>query len=450
MSHRQRLLMVLMAVGLILLGVAFPSFLTPNDIGLLDAVRTAEETRQANPLLLASVLVVLLNTVRALPHYIGVFLLCEALLDVVKPRWLSALLPMLILPGVYKLINLYTPIKYHFGGPAVMLVVAIIFLNRMERGAAGIGAKVLILGQFLLAVEWLDMVKWLTPYGFGLGPVSFKIKQLAESNGVDFGLSMFALLLCLFLLLSVGISVLLTRMFNQTVRERNRVHQVQLKMAEARSGQEVLFLVHDLKTPLTSIGGLSSLINMRVDDEKVRTYSQKIEQSITVMSEMISEILFADRKKLVSVQEILDTVTSSRFSGSPDVLTVEVREPMPLLYVNKIRIVRALINLLNNAFDAVAGLPHGSVRLLVERSQSEVHFSVVDNGTGIPQEDLENIWNLGYSTKDSAGAGLAFVRQVVKAHGGRTAVRSTKGEGTVVTVILPGGAEPDGKDSDRR
>lgn len=439
MPADRKILLLITAFLLIVLGVIFPSFFGPDDIGLLEAVSRAEQTGEANPLLQASVLVVLLNTVRALPHYIGVFLLCEVFKEFVKSRWLYPVLPIVMLPAIYHLINMNSALKYHFGGPAVLLIVVIIILNQLESGAAGIAAKTLILAQFLIAVEWLDMVKWLTPYGFGWGPVSAKIKQLAALHGVDFGLSVFSLLLCLLLLLSAGISILLTRTFNRTEREKTRSHQIQLKMAEARSGQEALFLVHDLKTPLTAIGGLSSLISMRVNDEKVRTYSQKIEQSIDLMNEMISEILFEDRRTLVTVQEVLDTVTASRLSGSEDILTVEIRGEMPLLYVNKARVVRALINLLNNAFDAIAGQPNGSVRLIVESSKSEVHFSVSDNGPGIAEQDLESIWNLGFSTKDSAGAGLPFIRQVIEKHQGRVAVRSVQGEGTVVTVMLPGG-----------
>lgn len=439
MAAKRSVFLLITAGFLILLGVSFPSFFGPQQIGLLEAVHTAEQTGEANPLLQASVLVVLLNSVRALPHYIGVFLLCEVITDFVKSRWLTPLVPVVLLPCIYVLINMHSPLKYSFGGPAVLLIIGIIILNQMERGAAGVIAKALILGQFLLALEWLDMVKWLTPYGFGWGPVSARIKQLAEIHGADFGLSVFSLLLCILLLLSAGISILLTRMFNRTVRERNRVHQIQLKMAEARSGQEALFLVHDLKTPLTAIGGLSSLIKWRVKDEKIQTYSQKIEQSIDLMNDMISEILYEDIRTLVTVQEILDTVKSSRLSGSEDLLTVEIRGEPPLLYVNKTRVVRALINLLNNAFDAIAEHPSGSVTMIVESSGNEAHFSVLDNGVGVSEQEIQKIWSLGFSTKGSAGAGLSFVRQVIEAHHGRVAVRSTQGEGTVVTVILPGG-----------
>lgn len=439
MSADRRIILLIIAFLLIALGVIFPSFFGPDNIGLLEAVQRAEQTGEANPLLQASVLLVLLNTIRALPHFIGVFLLCEVFKEFVKSRWLYPLLPIVLLPTIYNLINLNSALKYHFGGPAVLLIIVIIILNQMESGAAGITAKTLILTQFLIAVEWLDMVKWLTPYGFGWGPISTKVKQLAALHGADFGLSIFALLLCLLLLISSGISILLTRTFNRTEREKTRSHQIQLKMAEARSGQEALFLVHDLKTPLTAIGGLSSLISMRVNDEKVRTYSKKIDQSIDLMNKMISEILFEERRTFVSVQEILDTVTSTRLSGSEDLLTVEVRGEMPLLYVNKARLVRALINLLNNAFDAITGQPDGYVKLIVECSAHEVHFSVSDNGLGIAEQDLQNIWDLGFSTKDSAGAGLPFIRQVIETHQGRVAVRSAQGEGTVVTVILPGG-----------
>ncbi len=367
-----------------------------------------------------------------------------------KNRWLALLIPLVMLTSIYWIMGLYAPTKYPMAGSAIMLIAGVTGLNQLYKSIIGVGAKTFILIQYFLAVEWLGLVSWLTPYGFGLESLSYRIKQLADVYSFEYGLNVFSLLLSFFLLFTSGISFVLARIKNVTALERMHAQHVKLKMAEARSGQEVLFLVHDLKTPLTSIQGLNSLINMRVDDEKIRTYSQKIEQSIASMSEMISDILFEDIRKMVSVQEILDTVASERLSGSPDLLTIQAVGPMPYIYVNKTRIVRALINLLNNAFDAIAETSIGSVRLLVTSTAGGVHFSVIDNGTGISEEHLHSVWNIGFSTKDSAGAGLAFVRQVVEAHQGRVEVRSKKGEFTIVTVVLPKGEERYAEAANRR
>ncbi|WP_164985223.1 HAMP domain-containing sensor histidine kinase [Ammoniphilus sp. CFH 90114] len=439
---RRKIFLLLAALTLFVIGVILSTLLGPEHIRLLDAVWMVEVTRMANPLLISSIFAVVFNTAQSLPHYLGLFLFCEVISTSIKRRWLAVVVPLLFLLITHSLLFLYFPNDFYYSGSAVLLILGIIAVNQIGRELPGIGWKILILFQYLLAIEWLDMVKWLTSFGFGTRRISLRIKQLAEAYGVDSGLSLFSLLLFFVLLLSAGITCLLIRMMKHTEQEKLRVQQVKLKMAQARSGQEVLFLVHDLKTPLTSIRGLNSLVQLRAPDKKVETYSEKIEQSIAHMNSMISEILFEEKRTLVSVHEIIDTVRSTRSGGSLGSFDVDVKGEMPLLYVNKTRIVRTLINLLNNSFESTVDVPNRKVGLLVERSRNEVHFSIFDNGKGISQEHIKKIWDLGFSTKDSAGAGLAFVRQVIEGHQGKLTVRSTEGE-TVVTVILPKGEAHD-------
>ena len=60
-----------------------------------------------------------------------------------------------------------------------------------------------------------------------------------------------------------------------------------------------------------------------------------------------------------------------------------------------------------------------------------------DNGDGIPEEELDNIWGHGTSGRHSSGMGLAFVQTALQKMNGTIAMRSTEGTGTSISLILP-------------
>ena len=111
-----------------------------------------------------------------------------------------------------------------------------------------------------------------------------------------------------------------------------------------------------------------------------------------------------------------------------------------MVSVNKIRFIRALINLSDNASRAVDGTT-GQIWLRVLREETGdgpwVLFLVEDNGTGIEPEALEHLWDRGFSTKGSHGLGLSFVQKVVQDLGGTAQVLSRAGQGTRFTVRIP-------------
>jgi signal transduction histidine kinase len=101
---------------------------------------------------------------------------------------------------------------------------------------------------------------------------------------------------------------------------------------------------------------------------------------------------------------------------------------------------RAILNLVVNAAQAS---PHGGVvtvktRRVETAAGPNVEIAIIDRGTGIQPKDLENIFNPFFTTKsEGIGLGLAIVSKIIDEHGGRIAVESTLGEGSVFRVYLP-------------
>jgi len=131
---------------------------------------------------------------------------------------------------------------------------------------------------------------------------------------------------------------------------------------------------------------------------------------------------------------------------------------LPAIYGDGNSIQRVLINLLDNAADACE--KGGSVEITSLESAGSgdkgqgVVIKLTDTGAGIPPEMLPKIFELFVTTKapdKGTGLGLVICQEIVKAHGGAISVESQVGQGTTVTVFLPGTAGPGGalKNEDR-
>jgi signal transduction histidine kinase len=103
----------------------------------------------------------------------------------------------------------------------------------------------------------------------------------------------------------------------------------------------------------------------------------------------------------------------------------------------------SILNLVLNSFEAMPD--GGRVSLALRAGENELVVEVRDTGPGIPEEDLERVFEFAFSTREGGhGLGLAMVHQcIVEEHGGRIDLESRPGDGTRVNLVLPvGGADP--------
>jgi signal transduction histidine kinase len=409
-----------------------------HEIGLSEIIDRLRNDPNGNTLMLGAFFLVMLNTVRALPHYIGALLLGDELSRKFKKNFLKVLIPLTIIPLVYMIINLYSPLSYHFGGPALLLLASIVLLHLLGKGRVRPVLKAVVFMQLLFGIQWLDTVTFLTAYDFGGGPLSTELKSIAISLDGGVTLSLYSLTLCGVFVINATILVVYLMVSEQKWRMSLDLSIAHHEMTDSRSEREALHLVHDLKTPLALIEGLNSLIHLKTANNEIKEYSTNISKSIESTSEMISEILYVDTKNWYTLKEVIEYVRANKVDNLRKSYLFQLEADTSIqLYVNKIRLTRAMVNLIDNAADAVFENTEGRVAIIAKLVQHELWLGVQDNGIGIPRSKMAKIYRPGYSTKSHPGVGLTFVKTVADSHQATLDIETEYGYGTTFWLKFP-------------
>ena len=113
---------------------------------------------------------------------------------------------------------------------------------------------------------------------------------------------------------------------------------------------------------------------------------------------------------------------------------------LPLIQCNPSQINQVLLNLFNNAAQAIPADKKGELRIVSYLMDNTVVVSVTDNGNGIKEDSLNRIFEPFFTTKkagEGTGLGLAIATQIIEQHGGSIKVTSNIGQGTTFTLCLP-------------
>ncbi|NBB33936.1 sensor histidine kinase KdpD [Pseudomonas sp. BC115LW] len=217
---------------------------------------------------------------------------------------------------------------------------------------------------------------------------------------------------------------------------------------------------HDLRTPLTSMrGSIDSLLALgeAIPLEDRRELLEGTRDEAERLDRYIQNLLDMTRLGHGALKLARDWVSPADIVGSalnrlravlaPLQVAVEVPAELPLLFVHAALIEQALVNVLENAarFSPV----QGHLQLSAGATDSELYFSVSDEGPGIPEEERAKIFDMFYTAArgdrggQGTGLGLAICQGMVGAHGGRISVGDgINGHGTCITLHLPLQAQP--------
>jgi signal transduction histidine kinase len=245
-------------------------------------------------------------------------------------------------------------------------------------------------------------------------------------------------------------------------REKDKVVLAQL-VAQRNSnlaalGEVSAIMAHELGNPLNAMYGRLQLMKSAMSQEDRARHFEAIKGQVTRMSDVIQHILRSTRiegeASAVQMNDVIAEVIALLQAPTITVAT-HLTADLPPVAVNKTAFHGVVTNLVNNAVQAMNG--KGELTLmtsLINRSDLEGHvivqavsssepmvrMAVADSGSGIPDHVLQRICEPFFTTRHDEGGtglGLAICRRVIASAGGRLAVNSPPGKGTIFTVDLP-------------
>jgi len=213
----------------------------------------------------------------------------------------------------------------------------------------------------------------------------------------------------------------------------------------AAMGEMAMFVTHQLRNPLVTIGGFADqLLDPQTGQNKKKRNVQIIRSEIRRLEKILlrlSQFLRIDvrEKVAVDVQDMLNLVQESvrpRISSRNISLDVEIEAGLRVILCDPTNVGEAVRNVLDNAIDAVGSEGHIDLRAYRQDADWAV-IAVQDTGKGIPEAIKDKIFDSFVSTKEKGmGLGLAYVKRVVDACGGRIEVKSAAGKGTTFKLYF--------------
>ncbi|MBI4209054.1 MAG: GHKL domain-containing protein [Deltaproteobacteria bacterium] len=299
---------------------------------------------------------------------------------------------------------------------------------------------------FIANFSWIvaSLSFWLAQWG-----VIQRHHFLLSTTHID---SKFIILVTILMFFFFNFGALMANMILDILRLQNKLlNQFQQKMIQeekmAELGRLSADVAHEIRNPLSII---QNQLHTLPSNPSTSVVLERIFKQIERIKNFVKRLLIYSRAHKLSLERVpLDGVIVSALEYALESAQAEQRiqverrfSKLPPIVGDANLLQQCFVNLFTNAIEAIRG--EGKITVETGKEKEEVCVKIQDTGRGIPEGDLERIFEPFYSAKADAveggtGLGLAIVKEVIHHHGGAVSVKSQWGQGTTFTIRLPMG-----------
>lgn len=415
----------------LLISLSLPIVLTHQNLKIYDSLNKSLEYWDKEYLLRAIFKLVFLNTVRSLPMYIVIFTISssvEIFYKKSKRQKEKFILTLASVPIIYQLIKIFYNIDLSIGKTYILSIIWLLFYTRFEFKNIKTLEKYLVFLLFIFGIHWLDIIPF---FDFlKVGEITIDINRAGKVLEAESIINIFCLSYFLFFFL---FSVLLLYF----IKGREEISEKYMIESENRYLKEAQQLVHDLKTPIFSMGTLIEILKIEEENNKKLDYLCKIEKTLDKTNLMIGDILHSKSTSKFLIKDIIKFIMSF-LSTNPKIEKLIFKSYIDesfYLKGNKSILSRVIINLIVNSWEANAENVIVECRLY----KNKVIISIEDDGDGLQSNiKVEEILKGGVSTKQSSGKGVAFAKKALEDMDGKLLILE-KNKGLKMLLQLKGG-----------
>lgn len=206
---------------------------------------------------------------------------------------------------------------------------------------------------------------------------------------------------------------------------------------------------HDIKTPLTSVIGYSDLLaNKKLKKEERDELIKKIQRKSKDMKDIVSDFddyLLSHKNRTytfegIDIKSLLDNIKFEYYDDLKEKnikLDIYNKAKTRYIYIDIGKINRIFSNLIVNSIRHIEG--KGRIIIECRDDKEKVYFKVIDNGIGVPEENLKKIFDPLFTTDKSrkiSGLGLSITKEIVEMHGGEIKAYNNKDKGLTIEFSL--------------
>ncbi len=221
----------------------------------------------------------------------------------------------------------------------------------------------------------------------------------------------------------------------------------------AALGEMAASIAHEIKNPLTVIGGFAARLAKRQGATDEARYARIIVDEAKRLEKILEEVLDFSRDMrpnlhASSINDICEETLAfyaDEFKSKGITVRAELSPDLGPMMLDPQQIKQALINILSNSEQALDKSERKELTLKteLEKENSHVVIEISDTGGGIPPDMLDNIFNPFFTTKEKGtGLGLAITSKIIKNHGGEIDVVNKEGHGAMFRIKLPYSRKP--------